>query len=274
MLRLRGVSLSFGGIQAIRDLDLDVADGMVGALIGANGAGKTSVLNVISRFYRPQAGTVHNDEVDILKLKAHQVIEHGISRSFQNVALFSQLSVLDNLLVGADHIARPRLLTNMLRLPKARRHNREARRRAERALEFLGIGHLRDRPASDLAFGDRKLVDMGRALTAQPKLLLLDEPAAGIPASEHAALAKLIREIPTVWGSSVLLIDHSMELVLSAASHVVAMDFGAKIAEGTPDEVRSHPRVIAAYLGEGADGQPEGRRPSPAAQERRPQRSV
>jgi branched-chain amino acid transport system ATP-binding protein len=261
VLRLRGVSLSFGGIQAIRGLDLDVADGVVQALIGANGAGKTSVLNVISRFYHPQAGTVHYDDVDLLRLRPHQVIRHGISRSFQNVALFGQLSVLDNLLVGADHIARPRLLSNLLRLPKARRHNREARRRAERALEFIGIGDLRDRRAADLAFGDRKLVDMGRALTAEPKLLLLDEPASGIPETEHAALAKLIREIPEAWGSSVLLIDHSMELVLSAASRVVAMDFGAKIAEGTPEEVRSHPRVIAAYLGEG-DGEPSpGARP-------------
>jgi branched-chain amino acid transport system ATP-binding protein len=267
VLRLRDVSLSFGGIQAIRNLDLDVEDGVVGALIGANGAGKTSVLNVINRFYRPQGGTVQYDDVDILKLRPHQVIEHGISRSFQNVALFGELSVLDNLLVGADHIARPRLLTNLLRLPKARRHNREARRRADQALEFLGIAHLRSRRAGDLAFGDRKLVDMGRALTAEPKLVLLDEPAAGIPQSEHAALAKLIREIPEVWGSSVLLIDHSMELVLSAASQVVAMDFGAKIAEGTPDEVRSHPRVIAAYLGETAGVQPNGSLPQASVQD-------
>ncbi len=253
MLRLRGVCLSFGGVQAIDNLDLDLGERVVGALIGANGAGKTSVLNVINRLYRPQAGTVHYDDVDVLALKSHEVIEHGISRSFQNVALFNELCVFDNLLVGADHIERPRLLTNLFRLPKARRHNREARRRANRVLDFLGITPLRDRRAGDLPFGDRKLVDMGRALTADPKLLLLDEPAAGMPEERHESLAELIRQIPDQWGASVLLIDHSMELVLSVASHVVAMDFGAKIAEGTPEEVGSDPRVIAAYLGQEAD---------------------
>lgn len=249
MLRLCGLSMSFGGVKAIDDLDLELGDGVVGALIGANGAGKTSVLNVINRFYRPQSGSAHYDDVDILKLKPHQVITHGISRSFQNVALFNQLTVFDNLLVGADHISRPGLLTNLFRLPKARRHARESRRRAERVLEFLEISHLRSRRANELPFGDRKLVDMGRALTTDPKLLLLDEPAAGMPEARHESLAKLIRQIPEEWGSSVLLIDHSMELVLSAASHVVAMDFGAKIAEGSPEEVKSNPRVIDAYLG-------------------------
>jgi branched-chain amino acid transport system ATP-binding protein len=258
MLRLRGVSMSFGGVKAIDNLDLELGDAVVGALIGANGAGKTSVLNVINRFYQPQSGSVQYDDADILKLKPHEVIERGISRSFQNVALFNQLTVFDNLLVGADHISRPGLLTNLFRLPKARRHNRESRRRAERVLDFLEISHLRGRRVIELAFGDRKLVDMGRALTGDPKLLLLDEPAAGMPETRHESLAKLIRQIPEEWGASVLLIDHSMELVLSAASHVVAMDFGAKIAEGTPDEVRSNPRVIDAYLGPQDGDQQDG----------------
>src|SRR5437764_5301774 len=162
MLRLRGLSMSFGGVKAIDNLDLELGDGVVGALIGANGAGKTSVLNVINRFYEPQSGSVHYDDVDILKLKPYRVIEHGISRSFQNVALFNQLSVLDNLLVGADHISGPALLTNLLRLPKARRHNREARSRADRVLEVLGISHPRLRRVRELPFGDRKLGEMGR----------------------------------------------------------------------------------------------------------------
>ncbi len=163
--------------------------------------------------------------------------------------------------MGADHVRRPLLLTNLFRLPKARRHNREGRRRAERVLEFLGIAHLRHRRAGDLPFGDRKLVDMGRALAGDPRLLLLDEPASGMPEDRHGALAGLIREMPAQWGASVLLIDHSMELVLGVASHVVAMDFGAKIADGTPEEVRSNPQVVAAYLGDdGAAPAPDARR--------------
>src|SRR5579884_2248641 len=206
MLRLRGICMSFGGVQAVDNFDLDLGDGMVGALIGANGAGKTSVLNVISRYYRPQSGSAHYNDIDLLRLKPHQIIEHGIARSFQNVALFSDLTVFDNLLVGADHIARPGLLTNLLRLPKSRRHNREARRRAERVLDFLGIAPLRARRARELAFGDRKLVDVGRALAGDPTLLLLDEPAAGMPEARHESLAALIRQIPGEWGASVLLI--------------------------------------------------------------------
>jgi branched-chain amino acid transport system ATP-binding protein len=250
MLRLRGVSLAFGGVHAIDDLDLELGERKVVALIGANGAGKSSVLNVINRFYHPHAGSVHYGEVDLLRLRPHHVIEHGISRSFQNVVLFDELSVLDNLLVGADHISRPALLTNLFRLPKARRHNRDVRQRAERVLEFLDIGHLRQRRARELAFGDRKLVDLGRALTADPSLLLLDEPASGLSEERRETLAGLIKQLPSEWGASVLLVDHDMELVLSAASHVVAMDFGSKIAEGPPELVRSHAKVIAAYLGE------------------------
>jgi branched-chain amino acid transport system ATP-binding protein len=263
MLRLRGVSLAFGGVQAINDLDLDLGERVVGALIGANGAGKTSVLNVINRFYRPQSGSVHYRDVDVLRLRPHQVIEQGIARSFQNVALFNELSVFDNLLVGADHLDTPRLLTNLFRLPKARRHNREGRRRADRVLDFLGIGSLRNRRAGELSFGDRKLVDMGRALTSDPRLLLLDEPAAGMPEERRGPLVELIRQIPAEWDASVLLIDHNMDLVLSVASQVVAMDFGAKIAQGSPDEVRADPQVIAAYLGQdvGEESEPP---PGPA----------
>ena len=249
MLAFRDVSLSFGGVKAIDVLSFDVADGAVCALIGPNGAGKTSVLNIISGFYRPQHGSVHYGEVDVLRLPPYRVIHHGIARSFQNVALFPELSVVDNMLVGADHRGRSGLLGNMLRLPASRAHERAARRQAERVLGFLDIARLRDRRASELSFGDRKLVDMGRALMAEPSLLLLDEPGAGLAQRQKGWLGDVIGRIPAEFGATVLLIDHDMGLVLSVSSHVVVMEFGRKIGEGRPEQVRNDPSVIAAYLG-------------------------
>lgn len=251
MLRMSGVTLDFGGVRAINELDLLVPDQQVTAIIGPNGAGKTSALNVISRFYRPQRGTVTYGDQDLLSLPPHRLVDFGIVRSFQNVALFSQLSVLDNVLVGADHIQRSGLFANTFRLPRFRRHERAARDRAERAMEFLRIGHLRDRRAGDLSFGDQKLVDIGRGLAAGPSLLLLDEPAAGMADGQREWLAHAISRIPTAFDASVVLIDHDMELVMGVSRHVVVMDFGAKIAEGTPEQVRQDQAVLTAYLGEG-----------------------
>ena len=248
-LRLERVSLSFGGVQAIRDLSFVVPAGSICGLIGPNGAGKTSVLNVISRFYQPQHGVVFYGQTDILRLRPYDVIAHNIGRSFQNVALFKELSVLDNLLLGVDHQSRASLVQNTLRLPAARRHERTARSRAAEVLDFLEIVHLRHRRAGELAFGDQKLVDMGRALMARPTLLLLDEPAAGLPDTRKTWLGDVIRQIPHAYGATVLLIDHDMGLVLGVSSHVVVMEYGAKIAEGTPAAIRADPRVLDAYLG-------------------------
>lgn len=248
-LSLRNVSLAFGGVQAINDLSFEVPSSSICALIGPNGAGKTSVLNVISRFYHPQRGAVRYGTTDLLRLHPYEVITHGMARSFQNVALFKELSVLDNLLVGADHRSKAGLLQNMFRLPASRKHERYARERAEQVLAFLDIADLRYRVAGDLSFGHRKLVDMGRALVANPTFLMLDEPAAGLQDTQKMWLAEVIRRIPREYGATVLLIDHDMGLVLSVSSHVVVVDHGAKIGEGTPDEVRANPAVIAAYLG-------------------------
>ncbi len=254
MLQIEDLSLSFGGVRAIDGLHLTVPDGTITALIGPNGAGKTSVLNVINGLYRPQRGRVRHDGSDLLALPPHRVIDLGIARSFQNVALFGGLSVIDNLIVGFDHRSRTGVLRDMLRTRSMRDHERTARGRAQQVLQFLGITALARRRADELGFGERKLVDLGRALVAQPKLLLLDEPASGLVEAQKAWLAPLLTRIPAEFGASVLIIDHDMRLVLGVSSRVAVMNFGRKIAEGTPDQVRNDPAVVAAYLGGGATG--------------------
>jgi len=251
MLRIEDLSLSFGGVQAIDALHLTVPDGTITALIGPNGAGKTSVLNVVNGLYRPQRGRVLHDGFDLLSLPSYRVIQRGITRSFQNVALFGGLSVIDNLILGFDHRSRTGVVRDLLRTRALRAHERAARIRAEEVLEFLGITAIARRRADELAFGERKLVDLGRALMPRPNLVLLDEPAAGLVEAQKAWLAQVLSRIPDEFGAAVLVIDHDMRLVLGVSTWVVVMDFGRKIAEGTPDEVRANPVVLAAYLGGG-----------------------
>ncbi|SRR5579871_139647 len=249
MLELAGVSLSFVGLTAVAGLDLRVADGTICSLIGPNGAGKTSVLNLISRFYTPQTGQVRFNERDLLKLPPHRVVEIGIARSFQSPTLFKNLSVLDNLLVGAAHLSKPSVVEDVLRLPRSRQHERLARERADHALEFLKLEAVRDRVAGDLPYGHQKLVDIGRALVADPRLLLLDEPAAGMEEAQKQWLANAIMHVPDEYGAAVLLVDHDMGVVLRVSDNVIVMNFGSKIFEGPPGEVRHQPQVLAAYLG-------------------------
>jgi branched-chain amino acid transport system ATP-binding protein len=257
MLQIEDLSLSFGGVHAIDGLNLTVPDGAITALIGPNGAGKTSVLNVVNGFFRPQRGRVLYDGSDLLSLPPYRVIQRGIARSFQNVALFGGLSVTDNLIVGYDHRSRTGALRDTLRTPAVISHERAARQRAQEVLEFLGITAIARRRADQLGFGERKLVDLGRALIAHPSLVLLDEPASGLAEGQKAWLAEVLSRIPAEFGAAVLVIDHDMRVVMGVSSKVIVMDFGRKIAEGTPDEVRADPVVIAAYLGGSSHGAAE-----------------
>ena len=219
------------------------------------------MLNVVNGFFRPQRGRVLHDGLDLLSLPPHRIIQRGITRSFQNVALFGGLSVIDNLIVGFDHQSRAGVLRNLIRTRAVVAHERAARQRAQEVLEFLGITAIAGRRADELGFGERKLVDLGRALVAHPRLVLLDEPASGLAEGQRAWLAQVLGRIPADFGASVLVIDHDMRVVLGVSTKVVVMDFGRKIAEGTPGEVRLDPVVVTAYLGGGSRRAAEGQWP-------------
>ena len=258
MLQIEDLSLSFGGVHAIEELNLTVPDGAITALIGPNGAGKTSVLNVVNGFFRPPRGRVLHAGLHLLSLPPPRIIQRGIARSYQNVALFGGLSVIDNLIVGFDHQSRAGVLRNLIRTRAVVAHERAARQRAQEVLEFLGITAIAGRRADELGFGERKLVDLGRALVAHPRLVLLDEPASGLAEGQRAWLAQVLGRIPADFGASVLVIDHDMRVVLGVSTKVVVMDFGRKIAEGTPGEGRLDQVVVTAYLRGGSRRAGEG----------------
>ena len=249
VLEVRDLTLRFGGVTALTGVSFDVARGGLTAVIGPNGAGKTSLFNCISGFYRPTSGTIAFDGHDITTLSGHRVPRLGIARTFQTPGVFNGSTVLDNLLVGRYRHGVGGVVAGALRLPHVQRDERRQRERAEDVLELLGMARHRETLARDLPYGLRKRLDLGRALAMEPALLLLDEPMAGMTAEEKAEMSLLMAHARRALGTTLLLVEHDMGVVMSSATHVVVLDFGRKIADGTAEEVRRSPEVIAAYLG-------------------------
>lgn len=249
LLSVDDVSVHFGGIVALDGVAFDLEEGLVVGLIGPNGAGKTTLFNCLSRLYTPNSGDIAFRGQSILQSPPHGIATMGIGRTFQNLALFPTLSVLDNVMIGGHCRTRSDFLSNALRLPWVSREEAEARRRAMDLIAYLDLEDLVDVAVSELPFGTQKRVEMARALAAEPKLLLLDEPAGGLNHDEVDHLKTQIRAIRDDRNISVLLVEHHMNLVMDVSDKVVALDFGRKIGEGTPDEVRANPEVIRAYLG-------------------------
>ena len=247
-LTLRGVTKSFGGVQAIADVDMQVGQGEIHAVIGPNGAGKSTLLNLISGLYSADAGTIAIGGAT--RPKARYLSRVGVARTFQNLALFEGLSVAQNVAMGRRSHAKASVVEQILGLPRARRDRDEARRRVDEMLTFLELDAVRDRQLDGLPYGVRKRIELARAIVAEPRLLLLDEPLAGMNGADKPGMARFIRATRDRFGTTIVLIEHDVNIVLGLADRVTVLDYGRKIADGTPDEIRRHPAVIAAYLGQ------------------------
>ncbi len=253
ILSVEGLSLSFGGLAALTLVDLSVREGSITGIIGPNGAGKTSLLNCISGFYHPQKGRVSFDGADVTRVAPDRRAALGIGRTFQNVALFEGMTVLDNVKLGAHARLRSGIVSTMLMSPAARREELALREQVEHEVfEFLEIEHLRHRTVGSLAYGLQKRVDLARALAMRPRLLLLDEPVAGMNEEETEDMARFILDVQEERGVTIVLIEHDMGVVMDLCDRIAVLSFGERIAAGTPGEIRRDPEVIRAYLGEEA----------------------
>jgi len=249
ILDINDISLAFGGVKALENVSFDVREGEIRAIIGPNGAGKSSMLNVINGFYHPQDGEITYKGKTRKQMRSHEAAAQGIARTFQNIALFKGMTTLDNIMTGRNLKMRVNLFLQALHIGPARREEMEHRAFAERVIDFLEIQAIRKTPVGRLPYGLQKRVELGRALAAEPDLLLLDEPMAGMNTEEKEDMCRFILDVNDEFGTTIVLIEHDMSVVMDISDRVVVLDYGRKIADGSPDDVRGNKQVIEAYLG-------------------------
>lgn len=250
LLTVSGLTMRFGGLLAVDQVEFEVGRDEVFAIIGPNGAGKTTVFNCVGGFYKPSTGTIRLEGTDITGQPSHKVARHGLVRTFQNVRLFKNLTVLENLLVAQHTQIKTGLISGVLRLPAFRRSESEAKKRAAQWLDFMGIRQYANREAGNLAYGHQRRLEIARCMITKPRLLMLDEPAAGLNPQEKRDLQKLIDQLRREFNVAVLLIEHDMSLVMGVSDRILVMEHGKPITTGLPEAIRTDPRVIKAYLGE------------------------
>ncbi len=249
LLDMHNITLSFGGVTALADVGFDVREHEIRSIIGPNGAGKSSLLNVINGFYHPQQGTISYRGVIRSRMKPYHAARQGIARTFQNIALFKGMSVLDNIMTGRNLMMRSSFLEQALYFGRARREEMAHRRKVEQIIDFLQIEAIRKTPVGRLPYGLQKRVELGRALAAEPRMLLLDEPMAGMNVEEKEDMCRFVLDVNDEFGTTIVLIEHDMGVVMDLSDRVVVLDYGLKIGDGTPEEVRNNQAVIDAYLG-------------------------